>query len=220
MRLKESKLFATIVCALTLLWNIYLFVSRKDFSLPNLLFIVAIIVFQLRTSLILLYYKRRQLSFHIFDRINWGVELDCLMTMVYVGLLPALLVGIQPFLVKDVSMIIYIVMYIIYFGATAMSILAETERFEWKKTDGELNYRLSGLWALSWNINYFADTLILGTLFYLATGQLLVMLIVIALLVVNIMQIQIPQNRTYIEQQYPDEAAQILEQKSFIPFLF
>ncbi|SDI82096.1 hypothetical protein [Dolosicoccus paucivorans] len=220
MRLGQEKLLLTImtVLSISLSFIIIIIFTQGQETLTRLLVGMMMILFQLRTSIVQLFYKRRELTFHRFKPLEHSVLVDLIATGLYMNVLPVILLWFHYILVPSGRFDwLFTVIYIVYLIFLSLNFWAETQRFLCKQSDETENYRLVGLWRRSWNFNYFTETFILPLLVFAGTGDVLMSLIVLSLMAVNFIHYQIPKNEYYIKNAYPHEAGIILKQSSYLP---
>lgn len=218
MRLNQEKMVLTILTALSVGLSIFYSLNQRQNTLTHLLFVIMIILFQLRTGIVQLIYKRHELTFHFLKPHQYSVAIDLVVTSLYMNVLPLVLLVLHYTLVPASRFDwLFSIIYVIYLICLSLNFWAETQRYLCKKSKEPTNYRLVGLWRYSWNFNYFTETLLLPLLIFVGTGDVLVSLIVLSLMAINFIHYQIPRNEYYIRNAYPREAKAILKQPSYIP---
>lgn len=221
-QIQTEKKVITFFTAMAILVEMGIFIFREGNGIERSLFFVALFIYQLRFMYLIWFLKPTRLTFQASSSQKKPLLMDYLLNTLFFIAFPLgyTLLHEMFYLKWSLGVTTQIIIFLIYLLGTGITMLSEYQRKQIKKRDPKTNYRLHGLFKSAICINYFGEILALPSLFYLSSGSIIIFAVIMIQQVLDFSFVQIPRQVTYIKENYPDEAEEILSQKKLIPFIF
>ncbi len=221
-KIKQSKFIISIGIVLSLLTSIDILffqelICHEDIYV-QLLFCLTLLIYQIRYFYLINFVKKHSLTFQLIEKQKNPILLDTLVGLFLFCVLPIILSVINRKFNSSFNWI-DVVSFVIYLLGTIITIVSESQRRKWKIKNPNNLYR-GGLFQYANHINYFGETLSFPAYCWLATGSIIVFILMLIHQIVDFIFIQIPQQEKYLSDKYPMDFSKIVNKKKIIPFIY
>ncbi len=220
--LKQSKLIISTGMFISLFISGYiLFLQNPAYSeslYVRILFYSALLLYQARYFYLINFVKKQRVTFQLIEKQKNPILLDTFVGLFLFGAMPVILAFVNKTFNTYFNWIDILAVFIYLFGSI-ITLLSEAQRRKWKIKHAHSLYK-DGLFKYANHINYFGETLSFPAYCWLATGSIIVFLLVMAHQLIDFAFIQIPKQEKYIKEKYPTDFSKIRHRKKFIPFIY
>lgn len=222
MKLRHSKLIISLGITISLALAIFTFFLRDPGNYsekyPQVLFFCALVIYQIRYFHLIHVLKKDKVTFQLIERQSNPIFLDTIVGLFLFCMLPVFLIYVNENFNSTLGWS-DIVAFMIYCIGTAITLISEKQRKDWKKINVGTLYQ-GGLFRYANHINYFGETLSFPSFCWLATGNIIVFLVVIMHQLIDFIFIQIPKQEAYLKSKYPNGYANTMGRKKLIPMIY
>ncbi len=221
-KIKQSKSVINIGIVLSLLISVYILFFQqikynKDIYV-QFLFFLALLFYQIRYFYLINFVKKDRVTFQLIEKQKNPIFLDTFVGLFLFCVFPIVLAVVNK---NNNSYFnwIDILSFFIYLVGTIITLISENQRREWKIKNPNKLYQ-GGLFKYANHINYFGETLSLPAYCWLATGSIIVFILMFIHQVVDFVFIQIPKQEKYLGHKYPIDFEKIINKKKLFPFIY
>jgi steroid 5-alpha reductase family enzyme len=224
MRLQKLSISIFMILTIVLAYWI-LFEGRlvSDFSAAGskIFLFIAIVIYQARFLITINLFKSKTPLFQLVQNKKFPYVLDFICCFGAFILFPLIMASFGRYYNNSLEIVDFIFL-ILFLVGTMLAFISELQRFFWKKKpENQGKLYTEGLLKYSMHMNYFGETLVIPSYFYLAFGSILLSSVLILLQVLDFLLVQIPPQDKYLKEKYGDSFNSYASRtKKLIPFIY
>lgn len=221
-KIKQEKIIVTFFIIVMMLVEASLLLWTGVLGLERILFYLALFIYQIRFLYLNWIVKPNRLTFQASSSQKNPLLMDYTLNFLFFIIFPMGYTYLHETFYANWNLgrTVQVIIFSLYVIGTLITLVSEAQRKHVKQHNPTLNYRFYGLFKYAICINYFGEILALPGLFYLASGSIIIFILMLLQQVLDFVFVQIPRQESYIKAHYPDEAEKILSQKKLIPFIY
>ncbi|MGX7012760.1 hypothetical protein [Vagococcus silagei] len=221
-KIKQEKIIVTFFIFVMMLVEASLLLWTGALELERILFYLALFIYQIRFLYLNWIVKPNRLTFQASSSQKKPLLMDYTLNFLFFIIFPMGYTYLHETFYANWNLgrTVQVIIFSLYVIGTLITLVSEAQRKHVKQQNPTLNYRFYGLFKYAICINYFGEILALPSLFYLASGSIIIFILMLLQQVLDFVFVQIPRQESYIKEHYPDEAGKILSQKKLIPFIY
>ncbi len=218
--IKLSKFIISTGIVLSLFLGIYILFFREPASSKDihLLFYLVLLIYQARYFYLINFVKKQRVTFQLVEKRKYPILSDTLVGVFLFFVIPTIL----TFMHKKFNTHLDWgdgIAAMVYILGTLITLISETQRHKWKKQHPATLYK-DGLFKYANHINYFGEMLSFPAFCWLATGSIIVFVVMLAHQTIDFTFEQIPKQEKHLKYKYPMDFHEIANRKKLIPFVY
>ncbi len=218
--IKLSKFIISTGIVLSLFLGVYILFFREPVNNKDihLLFYLVLLIYQVRYFYLINFVKKQRVTFQLVEKRKFPFLADTLVGVFLFFVIPTIL----TFLHKNFNAHLDwadCIAFVVYVLGTLITLVSELQRRKWKTQYPNTLFK-SGLFKYANHINYFGETLSFPAFCWLATGSIIVFVVVVAHQIIDFTFIQIPKQEKYLKSKYPKDFPEIANRKKLVPFVY
>ncbi len=220
--LKQSKLIINIgiIISLPICWYILFLedLANSEEMYVHMLFYFTLLFYQIRYFYLINFVKKQRVTFQLIEKQKRPILLDTFVGLFLFCIMPIILAIINKKFNRQFneSDIIAVAIYLL---GTFITLVSESQRRKWKIKHPNTLYQ-GGLFKYANHINYFGETLSFPAFCGLATGSVIVFILILAHQIIDFVFMQIPKQEKYLKNKYPMDFEKMANRKKLIPLIY
>lgn len=222
MTLHQSKFIINIGIVISLVVSfILLFASEtisREVNPVHILYFSALIIYQARYFYLINFLKKEKPTFQLIEKQKRPVILDMIVGILLFCLMPIVLTLIN----KKFNTELRggdITAFSLYIFGTTITLISEYQRRKFKKHNAGRLFK-GGLFRYANHINYFGETLSFPAFCWLASGSIVVFVLILIHQILDFTYMQIPRQENYLKNKYAEDFNEIIHRKKLIPWIY
>ncbi len=218
--IKLSKFIINSGIVLSLFLGVYILFFREPVNNKDihLLFYLVLFIYQARYCYLINFVKRQRVTFQVMEKRKRPILSDTVAGLIFFCVVPILWIFLHRNFNKHLDWTDGIAT-VIYILGTLITLVSESQRRKWKKQHPTTLYK-DGLFKYANHINYFGETLSFPAFCWVATGSIIVFVVVVVHQIIDFAFIQIPKQEKYLKSKYPKDFPEIANRKKLVPFVY